>query len=110
MVLKYKGETSSPQLLPGGSVQGSLVGIILFLVELSDAGMPVPPQIGDNDLISVPSPLPAESNTEIRLKYVDDQIQGEVRELNTAINLNGDKSGPQPYHNHHCHILPAENA
>ena len=110
MVLKYNGEISSPQSLPGGSVQGSLIGIILFIVELSDAGMPVPAQMGDNDLISVPSPLPTETENEIRLKYVDDQTQGEVIQLNSALNLNGDKSGPQPYHNRHGHVLPTENS
>ena len=43
MILKYNGAESDPQSLPGGSIQGSLVGILLFIIELSDAGMPVPP-------------------------------------------------------------------
>ena len=110
MVLKYQGELSSTQSLPGGSVQGSLVGIILFIVELSDAGMPVPAQTSQFDVISHANPLPAETQDEIRLKYVDDQTQGEVIKLNSALHLNGDKSGPQPYHNRHGHILPAQNS
>ena len=45
MVLKYKGEVSAPQPLPGSVVQGSELGILLFCVELSDAGMEVPMQL-----------------------------------------------------------------
>ena len=61
MVLKYNGAISDPQSLPGGCGQGSLLGGIMFIVELSDAGMPVPDQIvapGTYDIISRDSPLP----------------------------------------------------
>ena len=44
MTLKYNGEVSDPQSLPGGAGQGSRLGMYLFLIELSDAGMPVPSQ------------------------------------------------------------------
>ena len=38
------------------------------------------------------------------------QTQGEVIELKSALNINEDKSGPQPYHNRHGHVLPAQNS
>ena len=113
MVLKYKGEVSSPQSLPGGSVQGSLVGIILFIIELSDAGMPVPQQPTTKDVIDVKSmelPLPSITENEIRLKYIDDQTQGEVVQLKTALNLLEDQTGPRLYHDRHGHVLPPERS
>ena len=72
MVLKYNGAESDPECLPGGSIQGSLIGILLFVIELSDAGMPVPSQMDESDVVSVSSPLLAVTDKEIRLKYVDD--------------------------------------
>ena len=34
MILKYQGKWSDPQSLPGGTGQGSLLGMTLFIVEL----------------------------------------------------------------------------
>ena len=113
MVLKYDGEVSEPQDLPGGSVQGSLLGIIFFIVELSDAGMPVPAQPapdGTNDVISVESPLPSISEKEIRVKYVDDQSQGEVVRLDTDLVLNAEEAGPRQRRDRHGHQLPPERS
>ena len=111
MVLKYNGAISDPQPLPGGTGQGSLLGMLIFIIELSDAGMPVPPQItssGTADVISRDSPLSAVSDTEIRLKYIDDQTQGEVLRLDTVLDLNYEKSGPRLYNDRHGHVLPPE--
>ena len=38
MVVRYKGETSSPRLLPGGGPQGTLLGLLLFIVLINDIG------------------------------------------------------------------------
>ena len=111
MVLKYNGAISDPQPLPGGTGQGSLLGMLIFIIELSDAGMPVPPQItssGTADVISRDSPLSAVSDTEIRLKYIDDQTQGEVLRLDTVLDLNYEKSGPRLYNDRPGHVLPPE--
>ena len=69
MMLKYNGVNSSSQPLPGGSVQGSEIGILLFIVELSDAGMDVPAQPVQQpdkvDIYSLSSPSPAVTETEL---------------------------------------------
>ena len=71
MELKYKGAISSPQSLPGGTVQGSELGILLFIVEHSDAGMDIPVQpLDGQDVFSVSQPLPAVTQKECRLKYL----------------------------------------
>ena len=110
MVVKYQGAVSSPQPLFGGTVQGSLIGIILFIVELSDAGMPVPQQTSTNDVISLPFPTPTATENEIRLKYIDDQSQGEVVNLETALDLHSKQNGPRVYHDRHGHILPQQHS
>ena len=70
---RYDGAVSDAQPLPGGSGQGTLLGMVFFCVELSDAGMSVPTQPvvtpGINDVASVKSPLPAVTQNEIRVKY-----------------------------------------
>ena len=72
--------------------------------------MPVPEQTNTNDVISVSSPLPAITENEIRLKYVDDQTQGEVVQLDSALNFEADKTGPRLYHDRHGHVLPAQRS
>ena len=113
MVLKYDGAISDPQPLPGGSGQGTLLGMVFFCVELSDAGMPVPSQPvtpGIIDVKSVSSPLPAVTENEIRVKYVDDQTQGEVVRLDRDLELHSDAAGPRLYHDRHGHKLPPGNS
>ena len=109
MTVKYKGVLSAPQSLPGGTVQGSELGILLFIVELSDAGMAVPSQPIqiDNvtDINSLPQPSPAVTSDECRLKYVDDQTHGEVLRLDTDLQLNGNIDGPRNFHDRHGHLL-----
>jgi hypothetical protein len=38
MVVRYKGARSSSKALPGGGRQGTLLGLLLFLVLINDAG------------------------------------------------------------------------
>ena len=42
MILRYNGAQSSRHLMPGGSPQGALLGILLYLVYVSDVGMEIP--------------------------------------------------------------------
>ena len=65
---------------------------------------------GTNDVISLESPLPAITKDEIRLKYVDDQTQGEVVRLDTGLELNSEVKGPRLYHDRHGHVLPPESS
>ena len=38
MVVRYKGETSSMKQLPGGGLQGALLGLFLFLILINYVG------------------------------------------------------------------------
>ena len=45
MIVRYKGVQSKEHSLPGGGPQGDAVGHILFLVEISDCRMDLPPPL-----------------------------------------------------------------
>ena len=92
MILRYKGAHSTRHLMPGGSPQGTLLGVLLYLVYVSDIGMDPPtpnPEIqGVIDLPSVISPSSNCNDNEIRLKYVDDLSLGEAINLNDKLHTN----------------------
>ena len=92
MILRYKGAHSSRHLMPGGSPQGTLLGVLLYLVYVSDIGMEPPtpkdPIQGVTDLPSVLSPSPNCNGDEIRLKVVDDLSLAESINLNDKLQTN----------------------
>ena len=90
MILKYKGKQSMKHLMPGGSPQGTLLGVLLYLVYVNDIGMDLPPvrpsEPGVIDLPSCAFPPPAAiSETEARLKFVDDLTVGECVRLDKKL-------------------------
>ena len=83
MILRYGNEHSSEQYLPGGGPQGVTLGLLMFLVEVNDAGMdpppPLPQPVQQGDVACVPAPPPpAMTDDELRIKYVDDLTMAEI--------------------------------
>ena len=78
MVLRYKGKESNIKYLPGGGPQGTLLGLLLFLVHINDTGF-------SNQVNNAGDILASRKNIEIanttHLKFVDDLTLAE------AINL-----------------------
>ena len=68
MVVRYKGKTSSAKNLPGGGPQGTLLGLLLFLVLINDAGF-------DNQINNAGEIITSKKNFkaahQIHLKYID---------------------------------------
>ena len=66
----------------GGSPKGALLGVLFYLVYVSDIGMDLPsisqtiPGIVDLPYVPYP-PTPAVTETEARLKFVDDGFLAE---------------------------------
>ena len=103
MIVRHKGKQSEKYPLPGVGPQGSLLGVLSFIVEISDCGMDIPqqpdPNIANEDVASLPYPQPAVTNTEVRQKYVDDQVQGELLQLNADLVPTTDVLiGPRNFH------------
>ena len=75
----------------------------MFIVAISDAGMEIPEQTGDEkDIISVPRPEEAVTEYEVRQKYIDDQIQGEIFKLKDVLQPSEDGLiGPRTFHDRH---------
>ena len=90
MILRHNGAASSKHLMPGGSPQGTLLGVLLYLVYVSDIGMDPPqPTIAVPGVVDLPSvefpPPPATSELELRLKFVDDLSMAECVRLDTQL-------------------------
>ena len=112
MILRYNGCQSKRQPLPGGSPQGALLGVLLYLVYVSDIGMDTPETSYDSfDLPSVSLPPPAAvTDNEARLKFVDDLSVAEALRLDTALQPSSDTNGPKSYHDRNGLFLPAEKS
>ena len=114
MVLRYKNQQSTEQFLPGGGPQGVTLGLLMFAVEVNDAGMdpppPLPEPVHDGDVSSNLAPPPAAmSEEELRIKYVDDLSLAEVinlKDLTEADQL----IGPRLFHDRNGLKLPPDKS
>ena len=111
LILRYKGGCSSRKALPGGSPQGTRLGLLLFLILINAVGYQ------DQDLVKnmgeritqnlrKRKPLP---NT--HMKYVDDLSLVQSLNLREALIPNPAPNPPRPlaYHDRTNHILPIES-
>ena len=98
MVVNYKGYQSSIKQLPGGSPQGTLLALLLFLVMINDLGFDS--QFKKNVKVA----------NEIHLKYVDDLTYATA--VNLAENLvdipQNLRVHPENYHERTGQIIPFE--
>ena len=69
MIVRYKGKNSNIKPLPGGGPQGTLLGLLLFLVLINDLGFENQ-NLGIGELIT--SKKNIQTLNELHLKYVDD--------------------------------------
>ena len=115
MIIRYKGVQSSRHFMPGGSPQGALLGVLLYLVYVSDIGMDLPiirqpvPDTIDLPSVTFP-PTPAVTEQEARLKYVDDLSLAECVRLDTNLCSLEDQSGPRLYHDRNGLFLPPDKS
>ena len=107
MVVRYKGAKSSTKSLPGGGPQGTLLGLLLFLVLINDAGF-------DNQMNNAGEIITSKRNfkaaNRIHLKYVDDMTLGEAIKLKDNLVTVPDRPQPDSYHARTGHALPLEKS
>ena len=74
MIVRYNGKKSSSKSLPGGGPQGTLLGLLLFLVLINDLGF-------DNQKNNTGELITRRNNLKaanvLHLKYVDDKTLAE---------------------------------
>ena len=109
MLVRYKGAKSSLKNLPGGGPQGTLLGLLLFIVLINDAGFGgqqnnVGEQLTSKDNLKLAN--------QIHLKYVDDLTIAEsinLKEKLVSVPLS-DRQLPDSYHARTGHaLLPAKS-
>ena len=109
MKVRYNGKQSSIKDLPGGGPQGTLLGLLLFLVLINDVGFQGQ-QNNAGELLTSRRNL--RNANEIHLKYVDDLTLAETINLPQKLIpvKNSDRILPDNFHSRTGHIFPVENS
>ena len=109
MVVRYNGAKSNIKPLPGGGPKGTLLGLLLFLVLINDAGF-------SDQINNVGEMITSRKNFKaanlIHLKYVDDLTIAESIKLKEKIIRIPDEEliNPVNFHDRTGHKLPIENS
>ena len=126
MILRFRGCSSDPKAMPGGMPQGTLLGVILYILYINPVGFPAEVTIKLSDelhnywnvLDPVPNLLQNEDSLPQSLqsiKFMDDATIQESISLKTTLATNRDRSGPLPFwelghQQNHGLLLPASNS
>ena len=105
MLVRYKGRSSSIKSLPGGGPQGTLLGLLLFLVLINDVGF-------DHQNLSIGELITSKKQmktlNELHLKFVDDLTLAESVNLKDSLVPAENRPRPDQYHARTGHTLPKE--
>ena len=109
MLVRYKGKLSGVKSLPGGGPQGTLLGLLLFIVLINDVGFK-DQENNAGELIT--SKRNMKTVNEIHLKYVDDLTLGEAINLpkNLLFRPASERPMPDMYHARTGHYLPIDKS
>ena len=108
LILRYKGKSSGRKSLPGGSPQGTRLGMFLFLILINFAGFESC-ELEKNVGAFITKPLSNRKPIDkSHMKYIDDLSYVHSLDLKKCLKLNIDKNLPRPlsYHDRTEHYLP----
>ena len=109
MIVRYNGKQSSSKSLPGGGPQGTLLGLLLFLVLINDLGF-------DNQKNNTGELITRRNNLKaanvLHLKYVDDMTLAESINLKKKLVYIPESVRPLPdsFHAKTGHVLPSKSS
>ena len=120
MILRFRNCSSDPKDLPGGCPQGTLIGVILYILYINPIGFPGEVTLQVNDIVNkywnTLDDLPDLSSSNITLpttmniaKYMDDVTIQEAVDLTTSLATKLDRSGPLPWWESSGKLLPNSN-
>ena len=109
MLVRYKGKLSGIKSLPGGGPQGTLLGLLLFIVLIDGVGFEGQ---SNNAGELITSRRNMKVANEIHLKYVDDLTMAEA--INLPKNLvqvsEAERPLPDMFHARTGHVLPTDKS
>ena len=96
MIVRFRGCSSHPELLPGGMPQGTLIGVILYILYINPVGFPSEITLEISDLVhqywknldSFPPHIPSSATlptTVQSIKFMDDATIQEAVNLTTKL-------------------------
>ena len=109
MRVRYRGKWSSVKSLPGGGPQGTLLGLLLFIVLINDVGF-------ENQVNNAGEIITSKRNMKAvnqkHLKYVDDLTLAEAVDLKEKLVFVPEHQRPMPdlFHTKTGHVLPVEKS
>ena len=106
LILRYKGGCSSKKALPGGSPQGTRLGLFLFLILINAVGYNhLEKKTG---LLITKNMHKRKPQQNIHLKYIDDLSMAEAINLREKLVENPDPNPSRPFtfHDRTNHVLP----
>ena len=120
MILRFRGCTSDPEDMPGGMPQGTLLGVILYILYINPVGFPAELTIKISDTLhdywealnEIPDLTPSVDtlpSTMQSIKFMDDATLQESVDLQNELATNRDRSGPLPFWESSGKVLPKEN-
>ena len=120
MILRFRNCSSDPKDLPGGCPQGTLIGVILYILYINPIGYPGEITLQVNDIMknywthleSIPELFPSSKTLPPTLhstKYMDDATIQEAVDLKTALATKLDRSAPLPWWERSGKLLPNQN-
>ena len=107
LILRYKGKSSGRKSLPGGTPQGTRLGMFLFLILINFAGFTTT-ELEHNIGSVITKPLnerkPIKNS---HMKYIDDMTYATSLQLKKCLKVNTDTmTQPLTYHDRTGHYLP----
>ena len=116
LCIRYQGAVSSERRMPGGGPQGTLLIVLLFILQVNLAGSPclppttLPPEVSgpEPNPVSISSPKWCQNkdSTENK-KFVDDLTLLEHIKLEKNLVLKENFIGPLNFHERHGFMVPA---
>ena len=108
MILRFRGCSSDRKDMPGGMPQGTLLGVILYILYINPVGFPAEATIKISDVLhdywveleNIPEIITNDEtlpHTVQSIKFMDDATLQESINLTSELASNKDRSGPLPF-------------
>ena len=126
MIVQLRGCLSEEKDIPGSAPQGTLLGVVIYLLYINPIGFPGEATLHIHNVLTsywqefnVPRydqlldefPYNLQQTKTVNIvKFMDDATSQEVIDINSALCSNIARSGPLHFHESSGKVLPAQNS